>query len=202
MFVEEGVIVKRESGFGRMPIYEMAHKKGTHPDYPLVILINSSSASASEIVAGALADKRYKRAILVGTRTHGKGSVQGITGLYTDLLGRGGGAQLKYTMAYYHLPSGQRVESRDEMEKLGRKDWGIAPNVDVELRNDELKKMAEVQRDNDVLVKANHNGTGTEFKKYTIKETLASDPQLAVALLVIKSQLIQADMLAQAKAVN
>ena len=196
MFVEEGIIVKRESGFGRMPIYEMAHKKGTHPDYPLVILINSSSASASEIVAGALADKKYKRAILVGTRTHGKGSVQGITGYL------GGGAQLKYTMAYYHLPSGQRVESRDEMEKQGRKDWGIAPNVKVELRSDELKKMLEVQRDNDVLVKANHDGTDSEFKKYTIKETLASDPQLAVALLVIKSRLIQADMLAQAKAVN
>jgi carboxyl-terminal processing protease len=179
-----------------MPIYEMAHKKGTHPDYPLVILINSSSASASEIVAGALADKKYKRAILVGTRTHGKGSVQGITGYL------GGGAQLKYTMAYYHLPSGQRVESRDEMEKQGRKDWGIAPNVKVELRSDELKKMLEVQRDNDVLVKANHDGTDSEFKKYTIKETLASDPQLAVALLVIKSRLIQADMLAQAKAVN
>jgi carboxyl-terminal processing protease len=196
LFIEEGVIVKRESGFGRMPIYEMAHKKGTHPNYPLVILINSNSASASEIVAGALADKKYKRAILVGTRTHGKGSVQGITGYL------GGGAQLKYTMAYYHLPSGQRVESRDEMEKQHRKDWGIAPNVDVELRSDELKKMLEVQRDNDVLVKANHDGTDNEFKKYTIKETLASDPQLAVALLVIKSQLIQADMLAQAHAVN
>jgi carboxyl-terminal processing protease len=196
LFVEEGVIVRRQSSYGRMPIYETAHKKGTHPNYPLVILINSSSASASEIVAGALADKKYKRAILVGTRTHGKGSVQGITPYI------GGGAQLKYTMAYYHLPSGQRVESQDEMKKLGRKDWGIAPNVDVELRSDERKKIAEVQRDNDVLVKANHNGTDNEFKKYTIKETLASDPQLAVALLVIKSQLIQADILAQAHAVN
>jgi carboxyl-terminal processing protease len=196
LFIEEGVIVRRQSSFGRMPIYETAHKKGTHPNYPLVILINSSSASASEIVAGALADKKYKRAILVGTRTHGKGSVQGITGYI------GGGSQLKYTMAYYHLPSGQRVESQDEMKKQGRKDWGIAPNIEVELRNDELKKMVEVQRDNDVLVKASHNGTDNEFKKYTIKDTLASDPQLAVALLVIKSQLIQADMLAQAHAVN
>jgi C-terminal processing protease CtpA/Prc len=132
----------------------------------------------------------------VGTRTHGKGSVQGITGYL------GGGAQLKYTMAYYHLPSGQRVESRDAMEKLHRKDWGVAPDVDVELRSDELKKMMEVQRDNDVLVKANHNGTNDDFKKRTIEETLASDPQLAVGLLIIQSKLIQDETLAQAHLVN
>lgn len=196
LFIEEGVIVKRQSGFGRPTFYETANKKGTHPNYPLVILINSSSASASEIVAGALADEKYKRATLVGTRTHGKGSVQGITGYL------GGGAQLKYTMAYYHLPSGQRVESRDEMEKQNRKDWGVAPNVEVELRSDELKKMMELQRNNDVLVKANHNGTSNETKKHTIEETIASDPQLAVALLIIRSRLIQADMLAQAQSVN
>ena len=196
-FVEDGVIVKRQSGFGRMPIYETASKKGTHPNYPLVILINSSSASASEIVAGALADERYERAILVGTRTHGKGSVQGITGYL------GGGAQLKYTMAYYHLPSGQKVESRDAMEKLGRKDWGVAPDVDVELRSDEFKKMMEVQRDNDVLVKANHNDTNDDnFKKRTIEETLAADPQLAVGLLIVQSKLIQDETLAQAHLVN
>jgi len=196
-FIEDGVIVKRQSGFGRMPIYETARKKGTHPNYPLVILINSNSASASEIVAGALADKKYERAVLVGTRTHGKGSVQGITGYL------GGGAQLKYTMAYYHLPSGQRVESRGAMEKLDRKDWGVAPDVDVELRSDELKKMMEVQRDNDVLVKANHNGTNDDsFKKRTIEETLAADPQLAVGLLIIQSKLIQDETLAQAHLVN
>jgi len=193
-FIEEGVIVKRQSSFG--PIYETAHKRRTHPNYPLVILINSNSASASEIVAGALADVRYKRAILVGTRTHGKGSVQGITGIL------GGGAQLKYTMAYYHLPSGQRVESQEAMEKLGRKDWGVAPHVEVQLRSDELKKMIEVQRDNDVLVKANHEGNDDEFKKRTIEETLAADPQLAVGLLIVQSKLIQDETLTQAQAVN
>jgi carboxyl-terminal processing protease len=191
-FIKEGVIVKRQSGFGRIPIYETARKRGTHPNYPLVILINSNSASASEIVAGALADEKYKRAILVGTRTHGKGSVQGITGIL------GGGAQLKYTMAYYHLPSGQRVESQDAMEKLGRKDWGVAPNIEVHLRSDELKKMIEVQRDNDVLVKANHEDNGEDFQKRTIEETLAADPQLAVGLLIVQSKLIQDETLAQA----
>jgi carboxyl-terminal processing protease len=184
---ENNWIVKRQPGFGRMPIYEPAHKKGTHPNYPLVILVNSGSASASEIVAGALSDEVYKRAILVGTRTHGKGSVQGITGYVGD------GAQLKYTMAHYHLPSDQRVESRDAMKKLGREDWGVGPNVEVKLTSDEFKKMIEVRRDNDVLVQANHNIANHKPKKHTVEETLAADPQLATGLWIIRSKLIQVE---------
>jgi hypothetical protein len=88
------------------------------------------------------------------------------------------------------------------MEKQNRKDWGVAPDVEVKLRSDELKKMMEVQRNNDVLVKAEHNGDNDDYKKYTIKETLAADPQLAVALLIVQSRLIQADILAQASSVN
>jgi carboxyl-terminal processing protease len=186
-FIDEGLIVKRQPGFGRMPIYEDAHRKNTHPNYPFVILINSGSASASEIVAGALADKKYKRATLVGTRTHGKGSVQGITGY------PGEGAQLKYTMAHYHLPSDQRVESKDAMKKLGREDWGVGPDVEVELKSNEIKKMIEMQRDNDVLVQANHNNANHKQNKHTVEETLEADPQLAVGLLVVRSKLIQAE---------
>ncbi len=185
-FIEEGLIVKRQPGFGRRAIPEMAHKKKTHPNYPLVILINSGSASASEIVAGALADEKYERAILVGTRTHGKGSVQGITSYPS------GGAQLKYTMAHYHLPSDQRVENREAMKKQGREDWGVGPDVEVELRSDELKKMIEVRRDNDVLVQANHDYVNDKPRKHTVEETLAADPQLEVGLLIVRSKLIQA----------
>jgi len=194
-FIDEegGLIVKRRAGFGRGSgvDYELAHRKRTHPDYPLVILINGSSASASEIVAGALADDRYERATLVGTRTHGKGSVQGITGYPRDR------AQLKYTMAYYHLPSGQRVESQDDAEKEGRKDWGVGPDVKVELRSDEVKKMFDVQRSNDVLVRADHDEADESVKKVTLEETMASDPQLAVGLLIVRSKLLQVQTLAQ-----
>ncbi len=186
-FLDGGLIVKTQpgSGFGKWPTYSTAHKSNTHPNYPLVILVNSGSASASEIVAGALADKLHKRAILVGDRTHGKGSVQGITHY------PGGGAQLKYTMAYYHLPSGQRVESQEAMKKLGRTDWGVGPNVQIKLRSDELKQMIDVQRDNDVLVQAGRDGVSPELKKHTIEETLAADPQLAVGLLVARAWLVR-----------
>jgi carboxyl-terminal processing protease len=189
-FLSEGLIVRTQPKDNMIPAFEYATKRGTHPNYPLVILINSGSASASEIVAGALADPAHERAILVGTRTHGKGSVQGIT--YYP----GGGAQLKYTMAYYHLPSGQRVKSRDEVEKEGRKDWGVGPDVEVTLNSDELRQMLEAQRKNDVLAQTRPNGEKGTISRRTVEETLRADPQLSIGLLVAKTKLIEAGALA------
>ncbi|MEH2534579.1 carboxyl-terminal processing protease [Bradyrhizobium sp. AZCC 1588] len=94
---------------------------------PLVVLINGGSASASEIVAGALRD--HKRATLIGTRTFGKGSVQTIIP-----LGQGNGA-LALTTARYFTPSGRSIQAQ-----------GIAPDVEV-LQDvpDELKGRAELK---------------------------------------------------------
>jgi carboxyl-terminal processing protease len=132
-----------------------------------------------------LADKTHNRAILVGERTHGKGSVQGIAQYPKS------GAQLKYTMAYYHLPSGQRVESKEAMRKQGRDDWGVGPNIEIKLRSDEIKKMIDVQRDNDVLVKAGHDAAGVPLAKRAAEEILTADPQLAIGVLIIRSKLIE-----------
>jgi carboxyl-terminal processing protease len=183
-FISEGLIVRTQPKATGIPSQEPAHARGTHPEYPLAILINSSSASASEIVSGALADEAHGRAVLVGTRTHGKGSVQGITHY------PGGGAELKYTMAYYHLPSGQRVRSRDAVEKEGGKDWGVGPDIEVKLTSEEVKTMLDVQRDNDVLVQAHRGENGSAVNKHSVAETLTADPQLAVALLVVKAKLV------------
>jgi carboxyl-terminal processing protease len=94
---------------------------------PLVVLINGGSASASEIVAGALRD--HKRATLIGTRTFGKGSVQTIIP-----LGSGNGA-LALTTARYFTPSGRSIQAQ-----------GIAPDLEV-LQDvpDELKNRAELK---------------------------------------------------------
>jgi carboxyl-terminal processing protease len=183
-FLRSGLIVRTQPRFG-VPSYLTAHKRKTHPDYPLVVLINSISASASEIVAGALADKVHNRATLVGKRTHGKGSVQGITSYPNQ------GAQLKYTMAYYHLPSGQRVENAEAMKKLGRSNWGVRPDIKIELKRNELKQLFEVQRANDVLVKADHDEGTVPLKKRTIEQTIEADPQLAVGILIIKAKNIE-----------
>lgn len=184
-FLREGRIVSTRPRFGASRI-EKAHESDTHPDYPLVVLINEGSASASEIVAGAFQDPLHRRAILVGMRTFGKGSVQTIN-TYP-----GGGSQLKYTMAYYHLPSGQPVLDKDSAEKAGGKDWGITPDVEVKLRDDEIRRMLDVQRDNSVLVKAAHDSRAEGLKKHSVEETLAADPQLATAVLVVRARLAEA----------
>jgi carboxyl-terminal processing protease len=94
---------------------------------PLVVLINGGSASASEIVAGALRD--HKRATLIGTRTFGKGSVQTIIP-----LGAGNGA-LALTTARYFTPSGRSIQAQ-----------GIAPDIEVlQEVPDELKNRFELK---------------------------------------------------------
>lgn len=183
-FIAEGLILRTQPRFG-ISTYMAAHKEGTRTVCPVVVLINPLTASASEILAGVLQDPKYKRAVVVGQRSYGKGSVQSMS---TDC---GEGSQLKYTVAYYHLPSGRRVESRDLMETLGRTDWGIMPDVNVELRSAELQEIARVQKINGFLVT---NGNEDPFKgvsRYSSQETIEADPQLAVGLLVLKSKMIQ-----------
>ncbi|MEN6383748.1 MAG: S41 family peptidase [Phycisphaerales bacterium] len=183
LFVEKGVMVSTQPRVG-LPTWETAERKGTHPNYPLVILINSSSASASEIVSGALSDRAFNRATLVGEQSYGKGSVQTISDY------PGNGAQLKYTMAYYHLPSGQRVNDRWAKQKENKKDWGVMPNVKSDMTTDEMKKMLEIERDNDVLAAADHQENGTKLKRHNLQETLSSDYQLDTAILVARAKLL------------
>jgi carboxyl-terminal processing protease len=183
-FLDDGLIVITRSRFG-IPSYAAAHSRGTHPNYPMVVLINAGSASASEIVAGALTDPSHKRATLVGERTHGKGVVQGIS-TYP-----GEGSQLKYTMANWYLPSGQKIKSQDEAKKENKNDWGIGPDVAVSLRSDEFRKMIELQRENDVLVNTGHDDANSPLKKHTIAQTVEVDPQLETGILVIKSKLVR-----------
>lgn len=184
LFLDQGLILRSQPRRFLAPNLWMAHSRGTHPDYPLVVLIDGASASASEIVAGALQDPMYRRATIVGTRSYGKGSVQEIT----DFTGYG--SQFKFTTAYYHLPSGQPVENRYIAEREGRTDWGIQPDVEVPLRPDEEERLFKLQRANEVLTGAAHDPNQPP-QRYTLDETLAADPQLAAGMLVLKSELIR-----------
>jgi hypothetical protein len=83
------------------------------------------------------------------------------------------------------------VKSRDEAEKEGTKDWGIGPDVPVEIRSDELRKMFDIQRDNDVLARAGHDNAAAPLKRHSLGESIDVDPQLETAILVIKSKLIR-----------
>jgi carboxyl-terminal processing protease len=109
-FLSKGVIVSTESR-GKKPEVEEAHEKDTEPAYPIVLLVNRGSASASEIVAGALQD--HGRAVIVGAQTFGKGSVQTVVELED-------GSALKLTVAKYYTPNHRSIQER-----------GITPDVAV-----------------------------------------------------------------------
>jgi carboxyl-terminal processing protease len=89
-----------------------AHADGTEPSYPIVVLVNEGTASASEIVAGALQD--HGRALVIGVKTFGKGSVQTVYPLE-------GGAGLRLTTALYYTPAGRSIQ-----------EVGIAPDIPVQ----------------------------------------------------------------------
>jgi carboxyl-terminal processing protease len=101
LFVSEGLIVFAEGRGGSNRSDWRAKRDGNEPDYPIVVLINGGSASASEIVAGSLQD--HHRALVLGTESFGKGSVQTIIGLPNK-------AGLRLTTALYYLPSGRSIQ--------------------------------------------------------------------------------------------
>ncbi|MBC7420420.1 MAG: S41 family peptidase [Bdellovibrio sp.] len=112
LFLKEGVIVSTIGRDAKNKEVSYASKKAQFADIPVVILINEFSASASEIVAGALQDN--KRAVIVGERSFGKGSVQSVIKL-------GDGSGLKLTVARYYTPSGVSIQSE-----------GIKPDIEIE----------------------------------------------------------------------
>ncbi len=180
--IKKGLIVRIQPRFSAAT-YMAAHKDETDSQLKVAVLINDYTASASEIMAGALQDPKHDRATLVGQRSYGKGSVQSITNL------PGNQAQLKYTMAYYHLPSGQRVGGKNA--EGGKTPSGIRPDVSVRLRQDERRRISEIQTANESFVKTDPSGSSTGTTHYSSQQTIDADPQLAVALLVLKSQMIQ-----------
>jgi carboxyl-terminal processing protease len=114
-FLRTGLIVSTEGRNPRHVERESAHDDGSEPDYPIAIVVNGGTASASEIVAAALQD--HKRATIVGERSFGKGSVQ-------TLFGLDDGAGLKLTIARYFTPGGRSIQG-----------LGIQPDVVVRAAN-------------------------------------------------------------------
>jgi carboxyl-terminal processing protease len=183
MFIKEGLIARIQPRCG-MPNYVSAHMEKTHPDYPLVVLIDRYTASSAEILSGVLQEPKHSRATIVGERSYGKSSVQSIVSHI------GGGAKLKYTTAYYYLPSGQKIKNRDTDTKISCGNWGVLPDVNVKVRSDELRKIAKMQRANELAVKGGLNNA-PNVQRFSSRETIDADPQLATGILVLKSKMIE-----------
>jgi len=137
-FLEKGDVVSTR---GRLDFErrEPVAGRAAYKDLPLVVLVNEGSASASEILAGALQD--HHRAIILGDRTFGKGSVQHVRPLDRDVQ-----ARLKLTTALYYLPSG-----RSPHKTPGAETWGITPDWELKLTPKEFRRILERERDSYVI---------------------------------------------------
>jgi carboxyl-terminal processing protease len=126
MFLDSGLIVYTEGRIESQKQRYFAQKDGTWTDFPMVVLVNGGSASASEIVAGALQD--HKRAVVLGTKTFGKGSVQTILPLDDN-------SALRLTTARYFTPKGRSIQAT-----------GIVPDILVESAPAQDGKVEERRR--------------------------------------------------------
>jgi len=153
IFLKSGVIVSSKGRIEDSEKIFSAQNDGDEIGCPIVVLINGGTASASEIVAGALRDN--ERAVLLGTRSFGKGSVQVVTPLSN-------GAALKLTIAKYYTPSGKSIQAK-----------GIEPDIIVEASNNRLSAKEKIQRLREKDLKGHIEGEGEE------KETLENENEAA-----------------------
>jgi carboxyl-terminal processing protease len=135
MFVAEGRIVSTEGRNAPERQWD-ARKEGTFPGFPMVVLVNRFSASASEIVAACLQD--HKRAKIMGERTWGKGSVQNVVSLEQ------GHSALKLTTSSYHRPSGKNIHRFPDATE--NDEWGVTPDEGCKLEMDPVEMVALVNQ--------------------------------------------------------
>jgi carboxyl-terminal processing protease len=194
LFVDDGVIVSQKGKSKVENVEYKATKKDSDLNTPIVVLVNGGSASASEIVAGALQD--FNRSIVVGEKTFGKGSVQIVMPVGAD-------EALKLTVARYYLPSGRTIQAK-----------GVTPDIPVHfakveylddpisLKEKDLKKHLQGELDKidanqtkpvklKIIENNDTDDNSTKIDKTIItEEQLKKDNQLKSAMDILKALII------------
>ncbi len=162
-----GVIVSTRGRGGEKISEYSARRAGTRPKWPIVVLINENTASASEIVAGALSD--HGRGVLVGVRSFGKGSVQNVFELP-------GGSALKLTTYRYYTPSGRSIQAE-----------GITPDLVAEqpraegdpdpIREEELDRHLPAQHKGSTANRSTPASRQAPQTRGKVPSMFAEDPQ-------------------------
>jgi carboxyl-terminal processing protease len=182
LFIDEGDIVSQKGRDEDNKKSYTATSSSTITKVPLVVLINGGSASASEIVSGALQD--HKRAVIIGEKTFGKGSVQVVMPI-TDK------EAIKLTIARYYLPSGRTIQA-----------VGVTPDIEVlpgevkthdngfSIKEADLKKHLEQELEKVDGKKEENKEEKKEKKDIITPEMLTKDIQLKEAVDIIKALII------------
>jgi carboxyl-terminal processing protease len=166
-FLDTGLVVRTQGRAGIHSEHYSQPYDTYKPALPMVVLVNEYSASASEVAGGALQD--HRRAVLLGTRTYGKGSVQSMI----DLDGEGA---IKITIAYYYTPAGRLVHRLPDATE-----WGLEPDVvQAASMEDQIKLRDEWRR----------AASGEEPKSLGEGGGPVLDVQLARALDILRGKLL------------
>jgi len=195
LFVDKGVIVSQKGKSKLENTEYKATKKNSDLKTPMVVLVNGGSASASEIVAGALQD--FNRSVVVGEKTFGKGSVQIVMPIGKD-------EALKLTVARYYLPSGRTIQAKGVTPDIIIHSGEITQKEDpIFLKERDLKKHLEIELekiDENATVKTirvddnntDDNATKAEENNETIitKDQLYKDAQLKSGVDILNALII------------
>lgn len=144
MFLNGGRIVSTEGRNSPKRVWDASKKSDAFVGFPMVILVNHYSASASEIVSACLQD--HQRAVVIGDRTWGKGSVQNVIEL------EDGKSLLKLTTASYKRPNGHNIHRFPDSKETD--EWGVMPNpgFEVKLDEEEMGELLADRRERDILL--------------------------------------------------
>ncbi len=185
LFVDNGVIVSQKGRTAEDEEKFQAVASKMKTKLPLVVLVNEGSASASEIVSGSLQD--HKRAVIVGEKTFGKGSVQAVLPIDNEKT-----ENIKLTIAKYYLPSGRTIQATGVTPDIVVASGKVTQDEDnkIKIKEADLKKHLENELEKTKEIKKEEKAIADENKKVITSEDILADNQLSTSIAILKSLIL------------